>query len=162
MRNKKVLYVDLDNTLVDFQSGIDRLPTDVRIAREALDKPDFDDVDGIFALMDPLPDAIESFNQLSHVFDAYILSTAPWNNPSAWSDKLNWVKKYFGAEEGTPAHKKLILSHHKNLNKGAVIVDDRTKRGVEKFDGLHIHFGTPKWPNWGVVTPYLLDLAQQP
>ena len=39
--------------------------------------------------------AIEAYEQLSQKYDTYILSSAPWDNPSAWSDKLVWVKKYF-------------------------------------------------------------------
>ena len=31
-------------------------------------------------------------------YDVYILSSAPWKNPSAWSDKLEWVKKYLGQD----------------------------------------------------------------
>jgi 5'-nucleotidase len=75
--------------------------------------------------MDPLAGALESFKRLSKEYDVYVLSTAPWANPSAWSDKLLWVKRHLGAR----AHKRLILSHHKN--------------GVHKFEGEHIHFGTP-------------------
>jgi 5'(3')-deoxyribonucleotidase len=85
------------------------------------------------------------------MFDTYILSTAPWNNPSAWSDKLEWVKKYLGGV----ALKRLILSHHKNLLSGDFIVDDRDKRGVKKFNGEHIHFATKKFPDWKIVLEYL-------
>ena len=53
------------------------------------------------------------------------------------------------------AYKRLIFSHHKNLNKGDYIIDDRTKRGVDKFDGEHIHFGTEKFPDWDTVIKYL-------
>jgi len=49
----------------------------------------------------------------------------------------------------------LILSHHKNLNMGDYIVDDRTARGVDKFVGEHIHFGTEKYPDWDAVLRYL-------
>ena len=63
------------------------------------------------------------------MFDTYVLSTAPWENPSAWSDKLVWVKKHLGQL----AYKRLILSHHKNLNSGDFLVDDRTRNGVDKF-----------------------------
>ncbi len=141
-RRKKILYVDMDNTLVDFQSGIDRLcPQD-----HAAYAGHYDGAPGIFALMGPKPGAIEAFIELSELFDAYILSTAPWHNPSAWSDKLLWVQKHFGVDEGTPKWKRLILSHHKNLNRGDFIIDDRELRGVKEFvsdhKGVHIHFGT--------------------
>lgn len=46
--------------------------------------------------MDPMPGAIEAINRLADKFDVYILSTAPWDNPTAWSDKLNWVKQHLG------------------------------------------------------------------
>jgi 5'(3')-deoxyribonucleotidase len=88
----KVLYVDMDNVLVDFRSGIARLPDHVRAAHE-----DVSDAPGIFALMDPMPGAVEAFRELSSLFDTYILSTAPWKNPSAWSDKTVMGRSIFGA-----------------------------------------------------------------
>jgi len=111
----KILYIDMDNVLVDFPSGIARIPPEV------VDQYDdrLDDVPGIFSLMDPLPGAVESFEVLAGLYDTYILSTAPWENPSAWSDKLLWVKRHLGRA----AHKRLILSHHKNLNEGDYLID---------------------------------------
>ena len=61
----KVLYVDMDNVLVDFQSGIDKLSKDV----VEKNHNDLDEVDGIFSLMDPMPDAIESLQFLAKHFD---------------------------------------------------------------------------------------------
>jgi 5'(3')-deoxyribonucleotidase len=105
--------------------------------------------------MEPIPGAIDAFNTLSKHFDTYILSTAPWKNPSAWSDKVIWVQQYLGES----AHKRLILSHHKNLNDGHFLVDDRLKNGVDKFKGEHIHFGQPDFPDWDKVVAYLLSKA---
>ena len=147
----KTLYIDMDNVLVDFPSGIVRLSPEVRKQYEG----DLDEVPGIFALMDPIPGAIEAFKMLSKHFDTYILSTAPWENPSAWSDKVIWVQKYLGDH----AHKRLILSHHKNLNDGDFLIDDRLKNGVDKFKGEHIHFGQPDFPDWKSVSSYLLAKA---
>jgi 5'-nucleotidase len=59
---------------------------------------------------------------------------------------------------GEVAYKRLILSHHKHLNKGDYIIDDRTKNGVEHFEGEHIHFGTEQFPDWDSVCGYLLGL----
>ena len=106
----KILYVDMDNVLVDFRSGIAQL--DEKTVREFEGR--LDDVPGIFALMQPVEGAVESFVTLAQHFDTYILSTSPWENPSAWSDKLQWVKNHLGAH----AYKRLILTHHKNLNIG--------------------------------------------
>jgi 5'-nucleotidase len=137
----------MDNVLVDFMSGVDRLPTGVPREFEGR----LDDVPGIFALMDPMPGAVEAYRTLAQLFDTYILSTSPWENPSAWSDKLCWVKAYLGE----PAKKRLILTHHKNLNTGDFLIDDRTKHGVDKFSGEHIQFGYQTYPDWPRVTTYL-------
>jgi 5'(3')-deoxyribonucleotidase len=144
---KKILYIDMDNVLVDFPSGIAKIERSLREEYEER----LDDVPGIFSMMEPMPGAIEAFKELSEMYDTYILSTAPWENPSAWSDKLLWVKKYIGEK----AYKRLILSHHKNLNDGAFLVDDRLKNGVDKFKGEHIHFGTEQYPDWDSVLVYL-------
>jgi 5'-nucleotidase len=82
---RKILYVDLDNTLVDFASGIGGLdPTIVDKYEGRLDE-----APGIFALMRPLPGAIDAFRQLAGLFDIYILSTAPWLNPSVGNTRSN-------------------------------------------------------------------------
>lgn len=137
----------MDNVLVDFPSAFEKVPKRYLITH----KDKMDEIPGIFSLMTPLPDAIESFNELSKLFDTYILSTSPWENDSAWTDKLNWVKKHLGSS----AYKRLILSHHKNLNIGDFLIDDRLANGADKFSGEHIHFGTEKFPNWDSVVNYL-------
>lgn len=147
----KILYFDMDNVLVDFLSAVPLLSPDV--LKEY--KDNLDEVPGVFSLMAPLPGAIDAFNELSQLFDAYILSTAPWENPSAWSDKLLWTKRHLGAA----AHKRLILSHHKNLNRGDFLVDDRTKHGAGEFEGMHIQFGTARFPDWPAVLPFLRSAA---
>ena len=113
-KNKKILYVDMDGVLVDFQSGIDALSKDDFKKYENR----YDEAPNIFSLMNPIKDAISSFNLLSRYFDTYILSTSPWNNPTALQDKQNWVKKHIGKV----AEKRLIFSHHKNLNKGHFLI----------------------------------------
>jgi 5'(3')-deoxyribonucleotidase len=144
---KKILYVDMDNVLVDFPSGIAQLDPEIYRKYEG----NFDEVPGIFSLMPPLEQAIESYEKLAGWYDAYILSTAPWENPSAWQDKLLWVKKYLGK----PAYKRLIISHNKHLNQGDFLVDDRPNNGAEFFPGEWIHFGSEQFPDWERVIRYL-------
>ena len=62
------------------------------------------------------------------------LSTAPWLNPSTWIDKLLWVQKYFGQDQSSIFYKRLIISHHKNLNRGTYLIDDRKKNGANEFE----------------------------
>ena len=139
----------MDNVLVDFPSGISKLSQEVINEYES----NLYEVPNIFSLMEPLEGAIDSFKILSQRYDTYILSTAPWENSSAWSDKVRWVKKYLGES----AYKRLILTHHKNLNHREYLIDDRTKNGAGEFKGELIQFGTDKFPDWKSVCSYLLD-----
>ncbi len=135
MTMKKILYIDMDNVLVDFSSAFPKIPKEILVDYDGR----LDEVPDIFFMMEPMCGAIDAYKTLSEIFDTYILSTSPWENPSAWSDKLIWVKNHLGSH----AHKRLILSHHKNLNHGDFLVDDRLKNGVDQFQGVHLHFGTP-------------------
>jgi 5'(3')-deoxyribonucleotidase len=147
--DKKVLYVDMDNVLVDFPAAIRKLDNETLIKYDGR----LDEVPGIFGLMTPIEGAIESYSQLSQWFDTYILSTSPWENPSAWSDKLQWVKKYLSE----PGYKRLILSHNKHLNQGDYLIDDRLKNGADRFQGELIHFKTGLFPDWPSVLDYLKE-----
>jgi 5'-nucleotidase len=148
----KILYIDMDNVLVNFQSGIDRLSPEIISRYEG----NLDEVPGIFSLMEPMNGAIESYRTLSENFDTYILSTSPWENSTAASDKFAWVKLHLGKF----AYKRLILSHHKHLNHGDFLIDDRPNNGADKFRGELILFGSDKFPNWTAVTSYLLTKAK--
>jgi len=143
----KIVYVDMDNVLVDFKSGIDKLSP----AELAEFDGRFDEVPNIFSKMEPMHNAIESYIKLCSKFDTYILSTSPWENPTALNDKLDWVKKYLGQY----AYKRLILSHNKHLNHGDYLIDDREKNGADKFTGELILFGGKKFPHWNAVIEYL-------
>ena len=148
---KKIVYIDMDNVMVDFPSGIAKLDEKTKQEYEGR----YDEVEGIFSLMEPMPNAISAVHKLMKKYHIYALSTAPWHNPSAWSDKVKWIQRYFGEEKGSALYKRLILSHHKNLNQGDYLIDDRTKNGADKFEGKHLHFGTEQFANWNCVLSYL-------
>ena len=72
----QIIYIDMDNVLVDFPSAIPLIP------KETLEKYDnhADLVPGIFSMMKPVEGAIEAYRQLAEHFDVYILSTQiKWN-----------------------------------------------------------------------------------
>jgi len=147
--SKKILYFDMDGVLADFGKRAKETPQEYIDAYHC----DVDEIPGIFADLDPVPGAIQAFNTLSDHFDCYILTTAPWGNPSALSDKRLWVEKYLGDK----VFKRLIISHNKHLNIGDYLVDDRLANGADRFTGEHIHFGTDKFPDWKKVTEYLMN-----
>ena len=145
----KKLFFDMDGVLVDFQSGIDKLSDETKQEYEGR----LDEVPGIFSLMVPMPGAFEAVHELSKHYDVYILSTAPWKNPSAWGDKINWITKHFGDK----FKKRVILTHCKHLVNGDYLVDDRAKNGASEFPGEWVQFGSERFPDWEEVTCYLIS-----
>ncbi|MEK9959914.1 MAG: hypothetical protein VW541_05855 [Pelagibacteraceae bacterium] len=150
---KKIVYVDMDNTIVDFKSGIAKLS---KTDQEKF-KDNFDDHPEIFALMDPVDGAIDALKELNNHFDLYILSTAPWDNPNAWKQKREWIERYFGEGIENIFYKKVILSHHKDLNSGDILIDDRPNNGAENFKGEWIQFATDDFPDWNSILQKLIN-----
>ncbi len=91
--------------------------------------------------------------KLSQHYDVFILSTAPWKNPSAWGDKRKWVEKYFVEI----FFKRIILTHRKDICQGDYLIDDRRWNGAMNFSGEWIKFGSEEFPNWDTVISYLSE-----
>ena len=140
---RKIIYIDLDNTLCDYLGGAKELNVEPKDAKH---------ITGFFRDLKPMKGAIESYNELSKYFDVYILSTSPWSKPYALMEKLEWVKKYL-----PNAYKNVIFSHHKNLNIGDYLIDDSTKNGAGEFTGEHIQIYSDKFPNWESVIKYIFE-----
>jgi 5'(3')-deoxyribonucleotidase len=140
---KKIIYIDLDNTLSDYLGAAKELNVEPKDAKHII---------GFFRNLKPMEGAIESYNELAKYFDVYILSTSPWSMPNALMEKLEWVKKYL-----PNAYKNVIFSHHKNLNIGDYLIDDSTKNGAGEFTGEHIQIHSDKFPNWESVIKYIFE-----
>ncbi len=146
----KLLYIDLDGVIVDFISAMNAHP----LRNESPYNKDPDTIPGLFRNLNPIESAISSVEKLlqSQKYEVYFLSTAPWDNPSAWTDKRLWLEDKFG----DAATRRLILTHRKDLIRGDILIDDRPNNGAKNFEGKWIHFGSDAYPNWSAVLNYLL------
>ena len=89
----------------------------------------------------------------------YIATAAPWGNPMSAMDKRFWIEEHFG----NMFHKKMFVTHRKDLLIGHYLIDDRTKNGAGDFMGEHLHFGWSwenkewnKFHSWDTILDYLL------
>ena len=136
----KRLFFDMDNVLVDFQSGLDKIDEETKNQYKAKgpgDKDRLDEIPGLFGKMDPMQGAIEAVRILAEEYDVFILSTAPWrnpSNPSAWSDMVTWVTKYFD----DVFHKRVIITQRKDLVEGEYLIDDRGKNGTSNVKAVTV------------------------
>ncbi len=134
IKRTDVVYFDMDGVLVENES-------DQEMWRKNRLKK------GYFLNKKPMPSAREVFELFNSNCQVYLLSTPVWDNIHCFSEKREWVENYLGDS----AKKKLILSHNKGLNKGALLIDDSKEHGVSEFEGIHIHFGQYPFLTWNDV-----------
>lgn len=161
---KKILYLDMDGVVADFNREILHLCPNLNTSAEY---PDFaarsakvDEIciiyPHIFLVLQPIPGAIKAVEELFDLYDVYFLSTPIWSLPESFTDKRKWLEAQFGDK----VIKRLILTHRKDLAIGDYLVDDRLKHGAAEFRGIHIHFGTERFPDWDATLAYLKQVNQ--
>ena len=149
LKFKPILYIDLDGVIADFITAVH--------SHHLSEIPPYnnhpDTIPGIFRSLNPIFGSIEAVQILldSEKYEVYFLSTAPWNNPSAWTDKRLWLEDQFGDS----INRRLILTHRKDLLKGDILIDDRPNNGAKDFEGTWIQFGTEEFPDWNSILKYL-------
>ena len=157
---KKILYIDMDGVLVDLGKEFENFYSEFPNLRERFkDCPDH--IHGIFRNPPPMEGAIEAVNKLaeSGKYEIFIATAAPWGNPESAADKRYWIEKYFGKL----FHKKMIVTHRKDLLMGDYLIDDRLKNGAGEFRGELLRFGWSyeeksfnEYPNWESILNKLL------
>jgi 5'-nucleotidase len=157
---KKILYLDMDGVIADFDSAVRKLCPEIveckdMDQRKLLVDQTCEANPMIFHDLEPIEGAIDATKKLFDLYEVYFLSTAMWWVPESFTGKRLWIEKHFGEL----AIKRLILTHRKDLNIGHYLVDDRLKNGVVDFKGIHIHFGTEMFPNWDTTYDYLKRVA---
>ncbi len=158
MTDKKILYLDMDGVLCNFEKRLYELfphildMEDGELRAKEIDKCcETEQGQRMFLELETLPGAVWAYNLLNMHYNVYILSTPMWGVPHSWMDKRLWAEKNLGPD----IKKKIILSHNKGLCRGDYLVDDRLKNGVVEFQGEHIHFGQAPLENWDKVIHYL-------
>ena len=145
--NRKILYVDMDGVLCDFERALRK---DIAIKPEiAYPQSQY----GFFRKLQPIEHALESMESLLGFrnLDMYILTAPSIHNPLCYSEKREWVETHLGFEWV----KKLIISPNKGLSKGHYLIDDHKEgRGQELFEGELLHFGSDKFPDWPSITDF--------
>jgi len=138
---KKVIYIDMDDTLCDYISSYQseiKLRPEIQFPQS---RP------GFFHGLLPLPGGIEVMKKLlvSEHYDPFILTAPSVMNPLCYTEKRTWVEEHLGMEY---VHR-LIISPRKDLLKGDYLVDDYNEgKGQELFEGRVIQFGTDAFPDW--------------
>lgn len=144
---KPILYVDMDDTLCKYTSTLlPQITPELQFPQGQL---------GFYRNLEPIKDAIESVITLinSGFYDVYILTAPSVINTHSYSEKREWIEKYFGYNF---CHK-LIISPNKGLLKGDYLIDDCSfGKGQEDFKGEIILFGSNTYPTWERVMEYLL------
>ena len=76
----------------------------------------------------------------------------------SWDDKVKWVTEYLD----DVFHKKMVITHRKDLCQGDYLIDERGKNGTSEFRGKWIEFGSPRFPDWDSVVEYLSSRIKKP
>jgi 5'(3')-deoxyribonucleotidase len=149
---KKIVYLDMDGCLCNYKKSY------IQYKKDYPDIPYPQSIPGLFISLQPIEGAIETAEWLidHELFDTYILSAPSIMNHNSYSEKALWVRKHLGLR----FLKRLILSQHKNLNKGDYLVDDYVSgKGQEAFEGEIVHFGSEQFLSWNEVKAYFSNIA---
>tara|TARA_R100000808_G_scaffold15915_1_gene36264 strand:- start:619 stop:1041 length:423 start_codon:yes stop_codon:yes gene_type:complete len=125
----------MDGVIADFDKEHKRLEKE---KGEKIHRPDLV-VD--FRVLDLIDGAHSALIRLNQDFDIYIASTPSWSRPETWGHKRDWIAKHFPWLK-----RKVILTHHKNLLKGDILIDDSRWRGQPDFEGTWFWFNKD-WDN---------------
>ena len=149
---KKIIYIDIDDTLADWSSAMEK----TKKLNPTMSFPQAEY--GFYSGLIPIEGSIDAVKWLlnSTFFDPFILTAPSVMNPMSYTEKRVWVERYLGME----MVEKLIISPNKSLLKGDYLIDDNTSgRGQEGFEGSIIQFGSTDFPHWQSVIDKLKTLS---
>lgn len=157
MERKKIL-IDMDGVIVDLGTEFDKWYNEHPHLVERF-KTNPDHIHGIFRNPKPVDGAIDAIKKLSEKYDLYIATAAPWGNPDAATDKRYWIENHFG----NLFHKKMFISHRKDMIQADYLIDDSLGNGASGFKGELLRFGVDyktgtvnEYPTWNDILKKLL------
>jgi 5'(3')-deoxyribonucleotidase len=143
---KKIVYVDMDDTLVDYRGAHHKAfqaCPDMRYPQSQY---------GFFVNLEPLKDAVWAYHELEQMAEVHILTAPSWMNPMSYAEKRVSAEKLFGKHA---AHD-MIITEDKSLLIGDVLIDnERYKNGQNQFRGRLLLFGSPEFVDWKQTIEYL-------
>lgn len=145
---KKIVYVDMDGVLSDF----DKAYTDALAQFPKMLFPHSQY--GFYRNLPVIKGAKEAIALLNGIdtIALYLLTAPSYKNPLCYTEKRDWVEINLGMD----MVQKLIISPNKGLSKGHYLIDDHDSgRGQDCFEGTFIHFGSADFPDWNAVLSFL-------
>lgn len=136
-KEKKILYIDLDNVSADFSNSpkLNDWTDKARNPSAMFEK-------GFFLDLVPIPGAMAAIRELidCDLYDIYILTKPVSNSPRSYSEKASWVLS------NLPELKdKIVMAQNKGLLKGDILIDD-SKSWQKSFEGEFIWFDSKSHP----------------
>lgn len=151
------VLIDLDGTMVDFVKGWQTIWNEKHPDRMIQDPPTMHELEeaysgfgseeeiceiwrtpGFFLGLDPMPRAIESFNQMVASGLNLFICSKPTKQSSSWSEKVEWVEMHLGREWAD----RVILTKDKTMVRADYLIDDNShiSEGLYVPDWDHILF----------------------
>lgn len=140
---KKILFLDMDGVLADFDGSI---------VNHIEDPPEMF-VPGFFRNLAVMPGAKEAVTRImaDERFDVYIGSKVTSKATNCATEKMEWIAEHFPS-----LLKRMMLVCDKRLLRGDILIDDDLERWGHVFNGKFIHFDRKNSAeSWKWVIEYL-------
>ncbi len=144
--DKIVIYIDMDDTIVDFISSYKKVKDETGLEYPQSKVGFFEEL----PLIEGARDVILWLDS-KDIFDVYILTAPSIKNKHCYTEKAISIENNFGHD----MLNKLIISPNKGLNKGNYLIDDYIEgKGQENFEGELITIGSEKFKGWQEIKEY--------
>lgn len=129
--NKKILYIDMDDTIADFCLSANNQFGRVESSRMYKE--------GFFFNLKPIPGSLSSVRKLIEMgFDVWILTQPLSDSFLSYTEKAQWIGQWFPELKD-----KIVMTQNKGLHIGNYLIDDnklKWKTSFESGGGKFVHF----------------------